>query len=198
MNIKEDRRVRRTKKSLKEVLVEELQNRELQKISVKSLCEKADINRSTFYLHYNDVFDLWNSLEQEILDKMNEILKDFKVEKVLTKPLPLLLKITEYLEGETIFNRKLFQSRESIILLDKIKACFIDYFLRNSSRIIRSEDIGELDLYITFVLSGTMSLYYKWFLGETDISLNKLAHEIEKLITSGVEDFLSDFRIDQQ
>jgi len=197
MKTQEDRRVRRTRKILRDVLVEELQSRELQKITVKTLCEKADINRSTFYLHYNDVFDLWNSLQQELLFSMNAILDGFKAETVLTKPLPLLLEITKYLENETIFNRKLFQSRESIILLDKIKACFIDYFLKNSGRIIRPEDLGELNLYITFVMSGTISLFYKWFLGEIDIPLEKLAHEIEKLITGGVEDFLKDYMIDR-
>ncbi|MBI9108351.1 MAG: TetR/AcrR family transcriptional regulator [Spirochaetales bacterium] len=197
MKPQEDRRVRRTRRILREVLVEELQSQELQKITVKNICAKADINRSTFYLHYSNVFDLWNSIEQEILGSMNEILSSFKAKAVLTKPLPLLLEITGYLENESILNRKFFQCRESIILLDKIKDGFVDFFLKNSSGIIRPENIGELNLYITFVMSGTISLFYKWFLGEIDISLNKLAHEIEHLITGGVEDFLNDFRIDR-
>ena len=54
---KEDRRIRITKKAIKESLIELLQEYPIAKISVKMICESADINRSTFYAHYNDQSD---------------------------------------------------------------------------------------------------------------------------------------------
>src|SRR5699024_5578943 len=47
-----DRRKQYTRKVLKESLIELLKNKPIATISVKALCEKADINRSTFYAHY--------------------------------------------------------------------------------------------------------------------------------------------------
>ena len=53
-----DRRVRRTRKQLRECLVTLLKQKKVQDITVRELTELADLNRGTFYLHYKDVFDL--------------------------------------------------------------------------------------------------------------------------------------------
>ena len=70
-----DRRVRRTKKHLRQALTKLLLEKELKDISVLELTELADINRGTFYLHYRDIYDLYEKTEGEILDKFNNIIK---------------------------------------------------------------------------------------------------------------------------
>lgn len=67
---KEDRRVRMTKKIITESLIELLQTHPISKISVKMLCETADINRSTFYSHYTDQYDLLKKIQ---LDAVSEV-----------------------------------------------------------------------------------------------------------------------------
>ena len=54
---KKDRRVKYTKKALKNSLIDSLKEKTIEKITVKELCEKADVNRGTFYSHYSDQFD---------------------------------------------------------------------------------------------------------------------------------------------
>lgn len=53
-----DRRKRYTRKVLKESLISLLKDKPISSVTVKEICELADINRSTFYTHYNDQFDL--------------------------------------------------------------------------------------------------------------------------------------------
>ena len=55
-----DRRIRKTRKQLKDCLISLLKTKRIQDITVRELTEMADLNRGTFYLHYKDVFDLWN------------------------------------------------------------------------------------------------------------------------------------------
>jgi AcrR family transcriptional regulator len=69
---KNDRRVRYTKTALKQSLLELMRDRPIEKITVKDICEKADINRGTFYAHYTDPYDLLTQIEDELF---NEILK---------------------------------------------------------------------------------------------------------------------------
>ncbi|MBQ8228960.1 MAG: TetR/AcrR family transcriptional regulator [Clostridia bacterium] len=64
-----DRRVKYTKQALKDSLISALQKKPIEKITVKELCEKADVNRGTFYAHYSDQFDLYNSLVKEFLSE---------------------------------------------------------------------------------------------------------------------------------
>ncbi len=58
-----DRRVRKTRRQLKECLTRLLKEKKIQDITVRELAEMADINRGTFYLHYKDVFDLMDQIK---------------------------------------------------------------------------------------------------------------------------------------
>lgn len=69
-----DLRIRYTKAFIKEALVELLQEKPLNKITVKAVCDKAEINRSTFYKYYADVFDLFEQLEKEYIQRLTSII----------------------------------------------------------------------------------------------------------------------------
>ena len=43
-----------TKMLLKDALIELMEEIPFRKISIKDICEQADLNRTTFYLHYAD------------------------------------------------------------------------------------------------------------------------------------------------
>lgn len=58
---KHDRRWRKTERSLMEAFDEIISTKPLDKVTVKEVTEKADIGKGTFYLHYQDIFDLANS-----------------------------------------------------------------------------------------------------------------------------------------
>ena len=76
---KVDRRVRYTKRALTQALVRLVQERPVSKISVKELCERADVNRSTFYAHFRNPHDLLQSIENDALaDQKAHLLADDK------------------------------------------------------------------------------------------------------------------------
>jgi AcrR family transcriptional regulator len=67
---RDDRRVIYTKMMLKESLINLLEKKDISKISVKEICKNADINRTTFYNHYNDQYDLMRKLENELIENI--------------------------------------------------------------------------------------------------------------------------------
>lgn len=64
----EDRRVKRTKKILRDNLFKLLETRTADEITVKELTEAADVNRSTFYFYYKDINDMIRQIQLEIYD----------------------------------------------------------------------------------------------------------------------------------
>lgn len=73
-------RANKTKKLLKEALISLLEVKSLDNITVKEICEKANINRVTFYDHYFDKEELHNEI---IFDIENDIVKEFKKDNSL-------------------------------------------------------------------------------------------------------------------
>lgn len=67
MDRQENRRVKLTKILLKDSLIELMHEKPIGKITIKEICENADVNRSTFYLYYTDQYALLGELENELL-----------------------------------------------------------------------------------------------------------------------------------
>lgn len=78
---KENRRVKYTKNTISKVFYQLLSDKPIEKITVKEICELADINRGTFYRYYQDVFDLYEKSTNETINGIAEMvlgtLKDY-------------------------------------------------------------------------------------------------------------------------
>ena len=66
----EDRRARRSRKLLKESLLELMKHKTFSDISVRDVTDAADMNRGTFYLHYSGTAELLQSLEADLLSEL--------------------------------------------------------------------------------------------------------------------------------
>ena len=71
MPVKEDLRVKRTKKALAEAFVNLLKAKPLDDITINELCDTADVRRATFYKHYNDKFDFIAAFTAALRDEFD-------------------------------------------------------------------------------------------------------------------------------
>ena len=76
MEKKEDRRTAMTKRMLKDALTEMLKKKDIYHISIRELCERADVNRSTFYKYYGSQFDLFADMEKDLLVFLTGVIED--------------------------------------------------------------------------------------------------------------------------
>lgn len=70
MDKQTDRRVLKTKKALKSALLGLLREKDLNSISIRDLSDAADVHRGTFYSHYQDIFALYEEIENDILNEL--------------------------------------------------------------------------------------------------------------------------------
>ena len=63
----EDRRITKTKRSLKEAMVSMLSKEDFEHISITELCREAEVSRITFYSHYNDKYALLDDIFNDML-----------------------------------------------------------------------------------------------------------------------------------
>lgn len=72
MNTKNNRRYRENEIRMESAMLELLEKKNLDKITVKSICEKAGVNRTTFYAHFLDVYDMLDKMEAHLRDELLE------------------------------------------------------------------------------------------------------------------------------
>lgn len=75
--MKVDARTKYTKKIIRDCFFNLLKEKPLNRITVKEICEQADINRTTFYRYYEDPFDLMDQIEKELLDSFQSYIRTF-------------------------------------------------------------------------------------------------------------------------
>lgn len=76
MNTKNNKRKRESMQKMEQVLIEFLQTKELNQISVSDICKKADLNRSTFYANYVDIYELADTIREKLEAEVSELYKD--------------------------------------------------------------------------------------------------------------------------
>jgi len=77
--MKTDARVRYTKMRIREAFFQCLREKPVSRITVKELCDIAEINRATFYIHYRDPFDLLEKLEEETLAGLRRMISEREI-----------------------------------------------------------------------------------------------------------------------
>lgn len=96
-----DRRKARTKKLLRQALIDVMEEKGVELITVSALTEKADINRGTFYLHYTDAPDFLKQIKSEIYAGLRAHLAqlnpyDYLKNASKNEPDPNMVQLIEY------------------------------------------------------------------------------------------------------
>ncbi|MGI6106082.1 MAG: TetR/AcrR family transcriptional regulator [Raoultibacter sp.] len=107
----EDRRITRSKKALRDALISLMEEKGFESLTVNDLCARADLNRGTFYNHYQDKYELLASFEDEMMagldswqSRMGQIsIGDLAAYRLKKRPLPFLVELFEYLKAEGDF-----------------------------------------------------------------------------------------------
>lgn len=105
-----DRRARRTREALTNALMHLLKEKPLNAITVSELAREADINRATFYTHFQDVDDLFRSIQDDLCSVCRELIGARAAEAVTWSHEGLIHDVFEYFDGnvetfELVFNK---------------------------------------------------------------------------------------------
>lgn len=163
-----DARTRYTKQAIRSAFFSLLESRPIEKITVKQICESAQINRATFYRYYDNQYDLLSMIENEMLDDIRETIQMKTDIDDLTRQTFRLLYQNNYewrlLTGKNADSR--FQT--------KIYSIFGQYFME--------EDFSDYrKMKYRFMLYGFSGLFDYWVKGGMKESPEKMAEYLISL-----------------
>ncbi|MBP1755124.1 MAG: TetR family transcriptional regulator [Firmicutes bacterium] len=185
---KDDRRVRYTKMVIKESFIHLLESKDISQITIKEICTNADINRATFYSHYNDQYDLLRKIEEELLLNIKAHLEEFYQMNSSTDVVMLAENIFEYLEKNSRLCKLLlsedgdfnFQKQIMMLVYDNI----IDV-LTDNNRLTKE----DAEYVYSFTITGCVGIVQKWLHDDIKKSPHYMAEMVIKL-TTGLIDYL--------
>lgn len=162
-----DTRVQKTERILKQNMLQLLKKKPLNEIKVSELCKLCELNRTTFYGHYQDLYGLVEEMENDLLSKFSELSAKFadsrfSSEQVVREILAFLRQNQEALK---IFLSNDTQSR----FLKKCTQLVLPFFeqkVRQHGK-VTAENEAQLRSLLRFLTAGYYSLYYE-YLGSAD------------------------------
>jgi len=169
--IKEDRRVRKTKRALREGLAELLTEKSIQNITVRELTDKIDIHRSTFYANFTDIYDLYSQIEDATIQEISDIFSEnYTVEskaffKILFKYISENQQVCRMFLGKNV--NPTFYSRLTDLLKEAYLACWRSEYGITDTAV-------ELECYVHFYLSGNLAVVGKWADGDFEYSTEQI------------------------
>lgn len=183
-NIKEDRRIRRTKKLLKQALAQLMDEKDFKDITVKDITERADLNRGTFYLHYTDTYDILNKIEDEILKNIqNMIYQNIEKTNASDSVIPALKPIAEYIMENADICRCLINNKASVDFIEKFQNLIYD----NCSDIIKRrhnvKDSKQNEFYLSFITLGIIGMVKKWLETRPMVSAEEIVVFVDQIMT---------------
>ncbi|ABW18811.1 TetR/AcrR family transcriptional regulator [Alkaliphilus oremlandii] len=175
--IKESRKTRYTRMALQNSLLELMEKKPIAKITIKELCENADINRTTFYAHYADQYDLLQKIEDETFSWVKESLTNLIDKADQYESMEILEGIFQHFV-ENRNHLQILMSEKGNINFQKELISLIYQQCMISPSTTAYTNMNFLEDYFVFVVSGSIGLIQHWFKS----GLNKSAKEMSEII----------------
>lgn len=177
---KVDRRVKYTRMVLKESLIKLLEKKDLSQITIKEICEEADVNRATFYAHYSDQHDLLLKIEDELLSNVRSYLSDYIKGDTGLDMVSAVELVFDYIRENAKLCKLLLSERGDLSFQKKI---MMFVYERNIGDLIRSGSITreEAEYIYAFSITGCVGAAQKWLEGGMKQSSRFMAELLVRL-----------------
>lgn len=176
---KTDRRIVKTKAAIHKAFLELLQRKEFQLISVTELAALADIDRKTFYLHYNSTADILKEFELQLADKVTQLLKEevsFDIDSFFQGLNRIMM------EDIGLFRRISDTTAYAFLLTeckDILKNTLIESFYRKNDM-----SLQKFNVHAEYISSGIIGIYTNWLRTGSLLSLEELTDTAKDAVSN--------------
>lgn len=170
----------RSKKLITDALVALLDEKTLDKITVTDIVKKADINRGTFYAHYDSVADVVTSIFENAYEIIKSSIMIFHDDSKFDMAI-MLKELQIVMERDFDFYKKIFSSDINMKIYEEISNVLISYVYDHESEIsnVTHEDFV---FYTSFYSGGIIKLYRDWFVGALPLTFDELTKRATVLL----------------
>ena len=168
MNTKNNKRRRESIEKIERVFVELLQTKELNEITVSDVCKACELNRSTFYANYIDIYDLADQIREHLEQEVSRLYEQETAQQFNSND---YLKLFRHIKDNQLFYRTYFKLGYD----NQFKIRYYD--VHQAERHFNNQYI---DYHIAFFKSGLNAIIKMWLAG----GCKETPEEMEAIINS--------------
>lgn len=188
----EDRRVRKSKRAIKQAFIQLLKENNLDRITIQQISDLADVNRGTFYLNYEDKYALLDEMENEQIEEIKGFV-DIRKMDLSTKTSDRFIedfanKIIKNVITHIEHNIEFYQVILNLERKSQIEEQLAEIVRSNIKHLIGDKDdifgIPE-NYYLSYVVGSMMSMIKYWVSDENRVSVEELVNYVSTIASTG-------------
>jgi AcrR family transcriptional regulator len=192
---KTDRRAQRTREQLQRALVELIAERGYDAITIQDIVDRAELGRTTFYLHYNSKDELFMSCHEAIIKEFHlGLIHPLTRDELLSPQMPPQMAASyQHLEDGRALLYPIFRGKDSQIILRQIRDRSAREIEANLRRVFgEAESKVPLDMLANYLVGAQIALMQWWLEKKRTLSTSKnLAETLHRLQRAAIRDAFS-------
>lgn len=181
-----DHRARMTRMLIRKAFLDLLLEKPIQGISIKELCQKAGINRGTFYTHYADIYDLRGRIEEELYARLTGALETILGDDPKASPVRLTTELFQCIKDNSDLCAVTLGDHGDKEFLLRIIQAARERSVAHYARYFQGVSPEKIEYTYAFISSGCMGVLQKWLEGGMQESPEAIATIVENLILRGI------------
>lgn len=187
---KENRNARRSRQMIREAFEALLKEKGFHKITVTDIVARADLNRSTFYAHYPDIYGIVDEMQDEIIQQNMELFRQLEFRNILQDPKPYLDCIAATMEQNLELMQRLGLSENIHRKSEKLQEMMEKDIMYNSDIPETVRESALFGIRVHFFLGGIVNAYQRWAEGTLNCTLDQVTTQIGDMIRQTATGFL--------
>ncbi|BAC12592.1 transcriptional regulator (tetR-family) [Oceanobacillus iheyensis HTE831] len=190
-----DLRIIRTQKAIRTAFVELIRDKGFDAVTVKEITNKAEINRGTFYVHYEDKHDLMIKSQEEVIEEMASLIKknlpkiidDFSHSGTTKIPFQLAVIIFQYINDNSNFIQAVLSPKGDLSFHSRLKEFIWGSIFNNNYNNIIDEDktIVPGKYIVSYIASAHLGVIQEWIESGRKESPEHMAQVLSTITING-------------
>ena len=185
----ESQRVTETKDRIRNAFFELYGEKKIDRISIKEITDKAQLNRGTFYVYYKDIYDLLEKTEDELIAELVSKLRDLIPRILREETLDPFLPPLEFYQRYSKFLKILLGVNGDPNFIHKIKG-ILKKTLREMLKNEHIPEVENMEYIMEFISSAQIGIISHWLANDMVLPINDLGEMIKKILLHGPVGYL--------
>jgi len=176
----------RSRQLIKQAFAQLLNEKDMAKITVTDIVERAGISRGTFYAHYLDVYDLHINIQNNMIEAIDKALNTMGIDNIMRDPSAAITLGVEFLQTNKDYYKLFVTSKDGDHLISRIITMLSERYNERIGELTTQHNARVIMCYLTYTLGGIRSLLMDWFNSNVNISADDCAALITQYVRASI------------